>query len=803
MDRYSPKKYTSSSSTHANNNEYRARRASPCYASSASTGRSLSPPSDRTRSPSNHKYNSHPNYNRHNSYSNTNGKDRRDRLKSSVHSAHERSRERSNVDDRLGSDRHYERMNNARSLERLHDRSMDRHNRDRSVERMHDRFESSHRSDSRNPLEQRDRKDREKEYYSGYNDYHKDYHKEQRSRSRERDSMKRLHHDLPRDYREKEYRKDSAGPVSGGQSGNRGMKKDSNDSYSKIDSNREKIYATDGGEKERRYADWTECVSSSGKRYYYNQRTGVSQWEKPEEWMNASTSSSHHYDKSDSALSSRKEDSKSSGNYYHHHSQHHKRSSGKDDLHDYRRGVDGENSSSHSSGSNHQQQQHQSAHSNQHADHYLSRSTNNSHRHNRYDSYDDKPRWTSKGDDSTSSLSHHQSHSHHPSSHSHSQSHHHHHHHSHPRSSHESSQNLPGVRTDTKRHRSDSGESGSSGDKNHSHHHSHHHHSHPSSHHHHHSHLHESTHNGATGSSSGPCTRGNGENDKPEKVSAVTLLQSLNSQELLSPSQTSLSNLSKLIAQFTSMYGLPDLNELPPQEALRTLQQALALTTQAKKQHSSGSKAVVGTTNPVVTTGDRTQSSISTPLLCSVGESPSSGSTGHALTRQQQNALKEHLSQYLRSHQLQQQHTTTNYSSRPHADVVGQLHSADGIRHELDNLLVGKGSWAQSPGSECSDNSDVHSEGSSVTSALSLDDQSNTKNTAPTLTPALSKYFDERLISHVLGWQTEQLEKQANRCMEEAHNIGSLNATRVSAELKMARSLVRLTEIQATLQEQR
>jgi hypothetical protein len=33
--------------------------------------------------------------------------------------------------------------------------------------------------------------------------------------------------------------------------------------------------------------------------------------------------------------------------------------------------------------------------------------------------------------------------------------------------------------------------------------------------------------------------------------------------------------------------------------------------------------------------------------------------------------------------------------------------------------------------------------------------------------------------------------------------MGSLQCTRVSAELKTARSIVRLTEIQATLQEQR
>ena len=38
---------------------------------------------------------------------------------------------------------------------------------------------------------------------------------------------------------------------------------------------------------------------------------------------------------------------------------------------------------------------------------------------------------------------------------------------------------------------------------------------------------------------------------------------------------------------------------------------------------------------------------------------------------------------------------------------------------------------------------------------------------------------------------------------EELHSIGNLHVTRVSAELKMARSLVRVADIQATLQEQR
>jgi len=30
--------------------------------------------------------------------------------------------------------------------------------------------------------------------------------------------------------------------------------------------------------------DWSEFLSSSGKIYFYNQKTEKTQWEKPEEW---------------------------------------------------------------------------------------------------------------------------------------------------------------------------------------------------------------------------------------------------------------------------------------------------------------------------------------------------------------------------------------------------------------------------------------------------------------------------------------------------------------------------------------
>jgi len=71
------------------------------------------------------------------------------------------------------------------------------------------------------------------------------------------------------------------------------------------------------------------------------------------------------------------------------------------------------------------------------------------------------------------------------------------------------------------------------------------------------------------------------------------------------------------------------------------------------------------------------------------------------------------------------------------------------------------------------------------------------------LTPSLSRLYKEPLIEHVLGWPAEQVERGCNRISEEAHQISSHGITKVSADLKMARSLVRLAEIQGTLQYQR
>ncbi|CAB3225659.1 unnamed protein product [Arctia plantaginis] len=79
----------------------------------------------------------------------------------------------------------------------------------------------------------------------------------------------------------------------------------------------------------------------------------------------------------------------------------------------------------------------------------------------------------------------------------------------------------------------------------------------------------------------------------------------------------------------------------------------------------------------------------------------------------------------------------------------------------------------------------------------------NLHHAPPMLTPSLVNYVRSDLTSHVNGWPADILENKANKFTEEAYQLGCLQCTRVSAELKCSRSLVRHTEIRATLQEQK
>lgn len=98
--------------------------------------------------------------------------------------------------------------------------------------------------------------------------------------------------------------------------------------------------------------------------------------------------------------------------------------------------------------------------------------------------------------------------------------------------------------------------------------------------------------------------------------------------------------------------------------------------------------------------------------------------------------------------------------------------------------------------------------GSSISgAALPHVPSSSTSQTQPdapsSFTPTLAAHFDESLIRHIQGWPSETTEKQAARLREDIHNMGSLYMSEICTEMKNLRSLVRVSEIQATLREQR
>ncbi|XP_014352249.1 WW domain-containing adapter protein with coiled-coil isoform X2 [Latimeria chalumnae] len=95
-----------------------------------------------------------------------------------------------------------------------------------------------------------------------------------------------------------------------------------------------------------------------------------------------------------------------------------------------------------------------------------------------------------------------------------------------------------------------------------------------------------------------------------------------------------------------------------------------------------------------------------------------------------------------------------------------------------------------------------HTPSSSASSTAAVPPNTSTRPPC-SFTPTLAAHFNENLIKHVQGWPADHAEKQAARLREEAHNMGSIHMSEICTELKNLRSLVRVCEIQATLREQR
>uniref|UniRef100_A0AAY5L1E7 WW domain-containing protein n=1 Tax=Esox lucius TaxID=8010 RepID=A0AAY5L1E7_ESOLU len=95
------------------------------------------------------------------------------------------------------------------------------------------------------------------------------------------------------------------------------------------------------------------------------------------------------------------------------------------------------------------------------------------------------------------------------------------------------------------------------------------------------------------------------------------------------------------------------------------------------------------------------------------------------------------------------------------------------------------------------------SSSATTTTSTSSSSSSSSRQASCSFTPTLAAHFNENLIKHVQGWPADHAEKQASRLREEAHTMGSIYMSENCTELKNLRSLVRVSEIQATLREQR
>nr|XP_061795600.1 WW domain-containing adapter protein with coiled-coil-like [Nerophis lumbriciformis] len=103
---------------------------------------------------------------------------------------------------------------------------------------------------------------------------------------------------------------------------------------------------------------------------------------------------------------------------------------------------------------------------------------------------------------------------------------------------------------------------------------------------------------------------------------------------------------------------------------------------------------------------------------------------------------------------------------------------------------------------------EIPSSGSNTAGAMlshptSSSNTQSQSDTPTSFTPSLATHFDENLIKHIQGWPSDNTEKQAARLREDIHNMGSLYMSELCTEMKNLRSLVRVSEIQATLREQR
>lgn len=523
-----------------------------------------------------------------------------------------------------------------------------------------------------------------------------------------------------------------------------------------------------GGDRVNRIGDWSEHVSSSGKKYYYNCKTEVSQWEKPREWIEKEsriiTKDQHreYRDKererdrdridrerddrySSSAggrstsyggkHSSSKSSSSNSRIRWPAHESHRRRH---EDHHHH--GPDMDISPGDSTPTSEANYSHSSTPTNQQGHGVNNNSgVSNSEGAGQGLMANQLPRLLSNPTSTQSGIAM-PSHSQHQSSSSSYQT--------------SLSTSSPSVLQQQQHMAGDmmlgSNAPGPPGSQQQHHHHHHHHH--------HHNSPHSATGSGGGGTGGGSSSSSN--------VSS------------------SLAGLPKILSQITGNKTIEH-NELNPQKALQTITNALAR--QQNPNGTPGGAADAGVSG--VGSNSLREHALNSPLYnVSNLSHPSTpiGGLNHSSS-----SNHHHQS----SNNLNSSNSMANLSGGSNSS---QMLTGDGPptpTQEMDLVLP-------------SDHRKMDNAGPTTTSAVSslqgvMASSQGGRSQGPNLTPSLAKYFRADLISHVTGWPSEILEKTIQKLSEEAHILGDLQCSKVSADLKCARSLVRITEITATLQEQK
>lgn len=581
--------------------------------------------------------------------------------------------------------------------------------------------------------------------------------------------------------------------------------------------------------------DWSEHISSSGKRYYYNCKTEVSQWEKPKDWNSEMCKTPDHRSKDGrqrlqsqtphaskiTADSRGSRHSSSSEHHQHEHSRH--------------RANSGENTSDSFSGrdSSHPTSVPNAHPSSQHRDRERDRDIRDSRESHRNRLSVDS---NSNNSNLTYPPQHHQHHPHH-----HHQQHHHHHH------PHQRSGSTPGGNNGVPENHQDYSRSYSQ-------HESQHHHQYSSS---------DYKRQGNDSSSRRRRAEGSGSHrfhdtgqgpiddmdispspspspSSSQPSSAVGTPQQLPPTSTPGTGDTSSSHYHNSTTPQPQRSASPQGNPIPtlvnrqtaaasaPEgeaydatiQTLRKLQNALSMhIIRAQQGNTPGSSGRPSVSQPTGRQPGAVSNSSSSGSLAPQQQLPQhpavvmGGTTiPQHVMYQQQPQQQQGLLPLPHHHPYQQQMPQQQMlPGMPGAPLVAGSVPGSGqplTQPHQDEAMGGRTSPVSATSSRSSCGSPTPSDSSSQNAAVAGTSQALSaaaikREETAKLTASLSNYYNEKLIGHVLGWHADGIEKQSTKLWEEWMVNGSLQASQISVQLKRVRSQVRIAEIQSTLHEQR